>query len=66
MVSALQYLTMTRLYVTFTIYVVFFCLCMFPYLTHLHAVKRIFKCLWGALDYGLQLRANASLFLIIT
>jgi len=59
MVGALQYLTMTRPDISYVVHVISQFMHA-PCTTHLHAVKRIFRYLQGALSYGLWLHLAAT------
>jgi hypothetical protein len=62
--GALQYLTFTHLDITYAVQQI--CLHMHdPQESHLTAMKRTLRYLWGTLDYALLLRRSASSELIV-
>lgn len=57
--GALQYLTFTRLDISFAVQQI--CLFMHdPQEPHLHALKRILRYLWGTLDHGIQIHLSPT------
>jgi len=63
-IGVVQYLTMTRPDIAYAIHVVFLFMCA-PCTNHRFAIKHVLRCLLGALNHGILLRAAAVSYLVV-